>query len=56
MWYAVIKDYDDNDWGTGSRSLEEALIMAKEMNAKAIVIVNDDGDPVAEDVILICDV
>lgn len=24
LWYACLKDADDNDWGTGSYDLEEA--------------------------------
>ena len=30
IWYAVLRANDDNDWGTGSYDLDEALAMARE--------------------------
>ena len=31
IWYAVLKDADDNDWGTGSEDRAAALEMAEEI-------------------------
>lgn len=50
-WYAVVMDETDNDLGTGSHDLAEAMLMAKDMNAKQIVIVEEGADPVAIDII-----
>lgn len=30
LWYAVLRDTGDTDWGTGSHDREEALAMARE--------------------------
>lgn len=49
-WYAVVMDEHDNDWGTGAESVDEALEMAKAMNANGIVVVEEGifgGDPIA---------
>lgn len=56
MWYAVLRDSDDNDWGTGSNDLTEAMQMARKMRAEgdqdAYIAVIDDGiDPVCVDTI-----
>lgn len=32
-WYAVMMDREDNDWGTGSYDLEEAVNMVKKYRA-----------------------
>lgn len=45
-WYAVEMDEDDNDWGTGSYSLEEAKEMAERMDAKYIAVI--DGSECVE--------
>ena len=29
IWYAVMQDHDDTDWGTGTRDKQEAIEMAK---------------------------
>ena len=29
IWYAVLRDSDDNDWGTGSFDLQEAKRIAR---------------------------
>lgn len=31
-WYAVLRDREDNDWGTGSFDLEETKAMVKELH------------------------
>lgn len=36
-WYAVMRDADDNDWGTGSFNLHDAAEMVREYRR--------DGDP-----------
>lgn len=48
IWYAVMRDREDNDWGYGSFDLEEAKKMARNMGGDAYIVVIDDGDdPVA---------
>lgn len=48
IWYAVMRDRDDNDWGYGSFDLEEAKKMARDLGGDAYIVVIDDGDdPVA---------
>ena len=48
MWYAVMRDNDDTDWGTGSNNMDEAIEMAKKYRADgyedAYIAVIDDGD------------
>ena len=43
-WYAVLRDEDDNDWGTGSYDYDEAVEMAKQYGDDARIAVIDDGD------------
>ncbi len=56
LWYAVMRDYEDTDWGTGSFDLEEAKEMARmEESDDAYVVAidgeyNDDGDPTTDPV------
>jgi len=33
IWYAVMMDREDNDWGTGSYDLEEAIAMVRKYRA-----------------------
>lgn len=50
LWYAVMRDRDDNDWGYGSFDLEEAKAMARNLGGDAYIVVIDDGDdPIAID-------
>ena len=53
IWYAVMMDEYDNDWGYGSRSWKKAIKMlkdAREIHANAyIAIIADDDDPVCID-------
>lgn len=48
VWYAVMRDRDDNDWGTGSRDYDEAVRMAQALRddgySDAYIAVIDDGD------------
>ena len=47
IWYAVLRDREDNDWGYGSRNRNEAERMALEMGKDAyIAVINDGDDPI----------
>ena len=48
LWYAIQKDHDDNDWGTGSYIYAEAVKMAKEQNCTIIAVI--DGDECIEEI------
>ena len=57
-WYAVCKDYEDNDWGTGSYDYDEALKMAHDTDCKIIAVINEgydylnsSNDPICEELI-----
>lgn len=45
-WYAVMADDDDDDWGTGSESLEEAREMLKQYPDGYIAVIRMGDDPV----------
>lgn len=51
IWYAVMMDADDNDWGHGSFDLEEAKRMVKPYLSKGgyIAVIDDGDDPVCID-------
>ena len=52
MWYAVMQNMEDSDWGFGSRDLVVAKAMAQNYNSDGcayIVVVDDGADPVAVD-------
>ncbi len=45
LWYAVLRDREDNDWGYGSRERTKAEKMAMDMeSAEAYIAVIEDGD------------
>lgn len=44
LWYAVMRDRDDQDWGTGSDTIEEAMEMAHNMNAEYIAVIAGEGN------------
>lgn len=44
IWYAVMKDRDDTDWGYGSIDLEEAKQMTIDCGSEAYIAVIDDGE------------
>ena len=47
LWYAVLEDREDNDWGYGSYDRQEAEKMALDMGSDAyIAVINNDGDPI----------
>ena len=43
-WYAVMRDNDDNDWGTGSYDYDTALAMVQQYLPDGYIAVIDDGD------------
>lgn len=42
-WYAVEKDEDDDDWGTGSFDFREAVKMAEETESRYIAVIDLSG-------------
>lgn len=46
IWYAVLRDAEDNDWGYGSFDLDEARKMAKKYPAGRIAVIDDGDDPI----------
>lgn len=47
IWYAILLDNDDNDWGTGSHDLNEAISKAQALRDEypdAYIAVIDDGE------------
>lgn len=49
IWYAVMMDKEDTDWGTGSHDLDEAMDMARRMGAEKIAVIEDGADPTCVD-------
>lgn len=48
-WYAIQRNEEDNDWGTGSYDLEEAKKMAKAAGCKKIAVIDESGDGLCVD-------
>lgn len=46
LWYAVMEDDDDTDWGYGSSDKAEALNMVKKYPSGYIAVIEDGPDPV----------
>lgn len=48
LWYAVLMDKDDNDWGYGSFNEEEAYKMVKPFikDGGYIAVIDDSNDPI----------
>lgn len=44
LWYAVMRDNEDYDWGTGSFSLEEAEEMVKNYPEGYIAVIDANYD------------
>lgn len=42
LWYAILRDEEDNDWGSGSFIKDEAISMAKAQNFKQIAVIDAD--------------
>ena len=54
LWYAIMMDDDDTDWGTGCDNLEDAIARVKDLRADTypdayIAVIDDTGDPVCID-------
>ena len=53
IWYAIMKDNDDQDWGTGTLDKAEAIKQVKELREDYpdayIAVISDNGDPVCID-------
>ena len=50
LWYAVMQDAEDNDWGYGSENLIAAKAKAQNCGDEAYIVVIENGkDPVAVD-------
>lgn len=47
LWYAVLRDGEDNDWGYGSENRRKAESMAVNMGPDAyIAVIDTEGDPI----------
>ena len=42
IWYAILMDNNDDDWGKGSFDKREAIAKAREMGAKMIAEIEED--------------
>ena len=55
IWYAVMTDNDDNDWGYGSFDLAEARAMLDKIRTdhpdSYIAVIDDGNDPICIDII-----
>lgn len=51
-WYAIERDAEDNDWGTGSYDYNEAVEMAKRSGCDRIAVIDDGDDPICVNVIM----
>lgn len=46
LWYAVMQDNEDNDWGYGSYDLDEAMEMVKKYPEGYIAVIEEGNDPI----------
>ena len=46
LWYAVLKNREDNDWGYGSRDYDEAVEMLRRVSAGdgMIAVIDESGN------------
>lgn len=56
IWYAVLEDNDDNDWGYGSHDLDEAQKMVAKFRSIGyddayIAVIDETADPICIEVI-----
>lgn len=54
IWYAVMTDSEDTDWGTGSYDLDEAREKVSSLKAQGypeayIAVINEGDDPICVD-------
>lgn len=54
LWYAVMRDRDDDDWGYGSHDIEEAkrMCLDQESPEAYIAVIEEGENPVCVDEIL----
>lgn len=47
-WFAVMRDADDNDWGTGSYDYDEAVKMVRPYipDGGYIAVIEEGNDPI----------
>lgn len=50
VWYAILMDEDDTDWGTGFWDYKTALKEARERGYKYIATILDGPDPICESI------
>ena len=47
LWYAVMRDNEDDDWGTGSYNIDEAKEMVKAYPEGYIAVIDEgNGNPI----------
>ena len=48
LWYAVMRDNDDNDWGSGSYDYDEAVEMVQKYipDGGYIAVIEEGSDPI----------
>lgn len=48
LWYAVMRDNDDNDWGSGSYDYNEAVEMVQKYipDGGYIAVIEEGNDPI----------
>ena len=49
LWYAVMRDRDDDDWGTGSFDLETAKELCRKYPEGYIAVIQEGSNPVCID-------
>lgn len=59
LWYAVMRNRDDNDWGYGFHNCDEAIQKAMEMRENNpdiyIAVIEEGNDPICIDEIYLDD-
>lgn len=50
IWYAVLKDSDDDDWGTGSFEKSEAIKMMMDYEDGMIAVIDCHGNVCIEEI------
>ena len=48
LWYAILTDREDNDWGCGSFDYDEAVEMAKFRDCTIIAVI--DGEECIDEI------
>lgn len=48
LWYAVMRDNNDNDWGSGSYDYDEAVEMVQKYipDGGYIAVIEEGNDPI----------